>query len=114
MRFKKAIGSAGLVAVASVVLVLAAPGPATADHTHAKEVGNGNCVVLAEGAGEASVELPTAVFEGNPNVDIGQTDGRTHPLHVLVHLGTAGEHQQIYVLGSAAAAAACGTDFVNR
>lgn len=58
--------------------------------------------------------LPAAVFEGNPNVDAPQTATRMHPLHVLVHLGIPGEHQAIYVLGSPAAIAACGTDFVNR
>lgn len=114
MRTRKLVGAAGLVAVTSAVAVLVTAGPAVADHTHVKETGNGRCVVLAEGAGEESVVLPAAVFEQNPNVDAPQTASRMHPLHVLVHLGTAGEQQAIYVLGSPAAIAACGTDFVNR
>lgn len=114
MKTRKLVGAAGLVAATSAVVVLATAGPAAADHTHVKETGNGQCVVLAEGAGEESVVLPAAVFERNPNVDAPQVDARMHPLHVLVHLGTAGEHQALYVLGSPAAIAACGTDFVNR
>lgn len=77
-----------------------------ADHTHAKLDGNGQCVVLAEGAGEESVVLPLPVFE-NPNVDIAPVDGRRHPLHVLVHHGQAGEHNALFVYGSADANAAC-------
>jgi len=114
MKSTKAIGAAGLVAVASAVLVLVGASPAMAAHTHVMKLGNGSCVVIAEGSGEASVELPAAVFDNNPNVDVGQVDGRMHPLHVLVHLGTPGEQQKLYVLGSPAAIAACGTDFVNR
>lgn len=61
-------------------VVLAAPGPAFADHTHAKVVGNGQCVVLAEGAGEESVVvLPLSVFENNPNVDIAPTTALDDP-----------------------------------
>ncbi|MET1085400.1 MAG: hypothetical protein ABWY12_20550 [Burkholderiales bacterium] len=114
MSTRKFVSAAGLVAVASALVVFATAAPAAADHTHVKETGSGRCVVLAEGAGEESVVLPTAVFERNPNVDAPQVAGRMHPLHVLVHLGTAGEQQAIYVLGSPAAIAACGTDFVNR
>lgn len=105
-----------VVCVAAVTggLFLTTSGAAFADHTHAKEVGNGKCVVLAEGAGEESVVLPLAVFENNPNVDIAPTDGRMHPLHVLVHLGQAGEHNALYVLGTPAADAACSAGYVNR
>ena len=105
--------AAALIAVSGGVL-LAAPGPALADHTHAKVVGNGQCVVLAEGAGEESVVLPLAVFENNPNVDIAPTETRRHPLHVLVHLGQAGEHNALFVHGTPAANAACASGYVNR
>jgi hypothetical protein len=77
-------------------------------------VGNGECVVLAEGAGEEAVTLPLSVFENNPNVDIAPTAGRMHPLHVLVHLGQAGEHNQLFVYGTPAANAACSAGYVNR
>ena len=102
------------VAVAAGGLVVAVSGPAFADHTHAKVVGNGMCVVLAEGAGEESVVLPLSVFEKNPNVDIAPTATRMHPLHVLVHLGQAGEHNELFVYGTPAAAAACSAGYVNR
>lgn len=102
------------VAVVAGGFVAAMSGPAFADHTHAKVVGNGQCVVLAEGAGEESVVLPLAVFENNPNVDIAPTANRMHPLHVLVHLGQAGEHNALFVYGTPAEAAACAAGYVNR
>jgi hypothetical protein len=111
MRTKRRIAAAGIVGATAALML--APVPAQAAHTHVMKLASGECVVLAEGAGEASVELPAAVFDSNPNVDVGQIEGREHPLHVLVHLGTAGDNVEIYVMGSAAAIAACGTDFVN-
>jgi hypothetical protein len=65
--------------------------------------GNGQCVLLAVVAGEESVALPLSVFQHNPNVDIAATAGRMHPLHILVHLGQAGEHLELAVAGTAAA-----------
>lgn len=105
---------AAIVTAATGGLLVAMPGPAIANHTHAKVVGNGQCVVLAEGAGEESVVLPLSVFEHNPNVDIAATELRMHPLHVLVHLGQAGEHNALYVYGTPAADAACAAGYVNR
>ncbi|MFQ6172645.1 hypothetical protein ACK8HX_13635 [Oryzobacter sp. R7] len=105
---------AALVAGVAGGMALAWAAPAAADHTHAKVVGNGQCVVLAEGAGEEQVVLPASVFENNPNVDIAPTAGRMHPLHVLVHLGQAGEHNDLYVYGTPAAGAACAAGYVNR
>ncbi len=102
------------VAVATGGFLLAMSGAAFADHTHAKVVGNGQCVVLAEGAGEESVVLPLSVFENNPNVDIAPTASRMHPLHVLVHLGQAGEQNALFVYGTPAADAACSAGYVNR
>lgn len=113
MTTRTAIRATALAALTGGLL-LAAPGPALADHTHAKVVGNGQCVVLAEGAGEKSVVLPLSVFGNNPNVDTAPTATRMHPLHVLVHLGQAGEHQALFVLGTPAADAACAAGYVNR
>jgi hypothetical protein len=110
---RKTIRAAALTAMSGGVL-LAAPGPAFADHTHAKVVGNGKCVLLAEGAGEERVVLPLAVFENNPNVDIAPAPSRRHPLHVLVHLGQAGEHNALFVYGTPAADTACASGYVNR
>jgi hypothetical protein len=97
---------------AAAILALAAT-PALASHTHVMALGNGQCVLLAEEAGEESVVLPPSVFEHNPNVDIAPTDGRRHPLHVLVHLGQAGEHLDLAVAGTAAAALLCPAGIVN-
>jgi hypothetical protein len=97
---------------AAAVLALAAA-PALATHTHVMSLGNGECVLLAHEAGEESVVLPASVFTHNPNVDIPSTPGRTHPLHVLVHLGQAGERLQLAVAGTAAAVALCPDGIVN-
>lgn len=105
---------AALVAGATGGLLLTLSPAAFADHTHAKVVGNGQCVVLAEGAGEEAVVLPLSVFENNPNVDIAPTASRMHPLHVLVHLGQAGEHNALFVYGTPAEATACAAGYVNR
>jgi hypothetical protein len=115
MKATKILGKAAAASAASALLLLAASGPAAADHTHVKILGNGGCVVMAEGAGEEEVELPDAVFDHNPHAaDIPQTDGRTHPLHVLVHQGVPGDNNDIYVLGSDAEKAACDGEYVNR
>lgn len=114
MKITKALCTAALASAASAVLLLASSGAAVATHNHVKVVGNGGCVVLAQGAGEAGVDLPTAVFTGNPNVDIVEADGLTHPLHVLVHRGQPGEKLALYVLGSSAEWNACGGNYVNR
>ena len=98
---------------AAVLLALAAA-PALASHTHVMEIGNtGRCVLLAADAGEEDVVLPIAVFDRNPNVDIAPTAGRRHPLHVLVHLGVAGEQHQLAVAGNPAAVALCPNGSVN-
>ena len=107
-----------VIAAASIAALgaLASAGSALATHTHVKVVGNGLCVVLAENAGEESVTLPGAVFEHNPNVTIvDPAAGRSHPLHVLVHLGVPGSRSgAYYVLGSPEANAACAAGYVNR
>lgn len=100
-------------ALGAVVLLALAATPVAASHTHVMSLGNGQCVLLAHGAGEESVVLPLSVFENNPNVDIAATAGRMHPLHVLVHLGQAGEHLELAVAGTAAAAALCSDGIVN-
>lgn len=75
---------------------------------------------MAAAKSESKTRGPTAVFtpaagiDGNPNVDIPEADGLTHPLHLLVHRGVPGDHLSLYVLGSPAAARACPGEFVNR
>lgn len=98
-------------AVALLALLVA---PVSASHTHVMQVGNGQCVLLAEGAGEAGVSLPAAVFANNPNVTIAPTTNRMHPLHVLVHLGQAGTNHAMAVYGTAAATSLCSAGIVNR
>lgn len=105
---------AGVLAAGIGGAVLALPAPAMADHTHVMVLGNGQCVVMAENAGEEAVALPLAVFEKNPNVDISPTALRMHPLHVLVHQGRPGENNALYVYGTPAADAACAAGIVNR
>jgi len=110
MRIKQAAIVAGL----ACAVPLAGAGAAQASHTHAKVVGNGQCVVLAENAGEEDATLPAAVFQHNPNVTVAPASGRNHPLHVLVHKGTPGESGGYYVLGSPDGNAACSAGYVNR
>jgi hypothetical protein len=100
-------------AIGAGLLLALAVTPALASHTHVMSVGDGRCVLLAEEAGEESVVLPMSVFQKNPNVDIAATNGRSHPLHVLVHLGQAGDHLELAVAGTPAAAALCPSGIVN-
>jgi hypothetical protein len=69
---------------------LAGAGTAHADHVHSKQVGNSACVLLAQNGGEGNVQLPFSELPEN----------RRHPLHVLVHLGRAGENFAIGVYGT--------------
>jgi hypothetical protein len=103
-----------LSAVAALAISAVAVVPAFATHTHAKLVGNGHCVVIAENAGEENVALPASVFDNNPNVDIAPAPDRSHPLHVLVHQGTPGSQNSIQVYGTPAADAMCFNGYVNR
>lgn len=114
MKTTRALGTTAAASAAAALLLLASSGAAVANHTHVKVAGNGECVVMAEGAGEENVDLPDAVFTNNPNVDIAQADFRTHPLHVLVHQGRAGENNALYVYGTPAAKGACTAGYVNR
>lgn len=69
--------------------------PASADHTHVLQLGDGRCVILAQYGGEKYVQLPRAEeFSEN----------RRHPLHANVHLGEPGTRNGedvIWVQGSA-------------
>jgi hypothetical protein len=96
---------------ALVLLALVAT-PVAANHSHVMQLGNGQCVVLAEGAGEDEVVLPLSVFGHNPNVDVPST-GATHPLHVLVHKGVPGDMHPFAVYGSAEGNALCSAGYVN-
>lgn len=88
--------------LAGTLLALATAGTVAADHSHVRKLGNGACVILAPDAGEEAVQLPFAgSFPSN----------RQHPLHVLVHLGTAGE-ERVWVQGSSEDLANC-AGYVN-
>ena len=100
-------------AIAATCLLALAATPALATHHHVMSVGNGQCVILAATGGEDEVELPQSVFDNNPNVDITAAPDRLHPLHVLVHKGVPGDHNQIAVAGTAEAAALCWAGIVN-
>lgn len=94
--------------VAGVVLLGAFGGVASADHLHSKEVGNGNCVVLAQSGGENLVVLP----DQNPHID-AQPENRRHPLHVLVHLGQPGQQFAIGVYNTAGDPCASEGEYLN-
>lgn len=68
-------------------------GTARADHVHSIQVGNGACVLLAQGGGEGDVDLPFAT-------EAQVAANRAHPLHLLVHLGRPGQHLAIGVYGT--------------
>jgi hypothetical protein len=108
-----------VVAIAAVpALLVLSQGPASADHVHFRYLGNGECVLLAPDGGEKDVQLPNSTYPPN----------RSHPLHVNVHLGTAGgvgqipagQEHSVYVAYPAsgvltpAAIELCGGVFVNR
>jgi hypothetical protein len=88
--------------------------PALATHTHVMQVGNGQCVILAQNGHEKDVALPTPVFDHNPNVDIAPTLDRMHPLHVLVHKGVPGDHNALEVSGTGVGDALCAAGYVGR
>jgi len=100
-------------ALGAVVLLALVATPAFANHSHVKLLGNGQCVVLAEGAGEDEVVLPLSVFAHNPNVDVPST-GAAHPLHVLVHRGVPGDRGSYAVFGSTEGNALCVAGYVNH
>lgn len=91
--------------VAGTVLVAGAA-TAHADHTHSVQVGNGACVLLAHDGGESEVDLPFAS-------DALVAANRAHPLHLLVHLGRAGENITIGVYGTASDPCLASGDYLN-
>jgi hypothetical protein len=100
-------------AIGAGLLLALAAAPVLASHTHVMAIGNGECVILAANGGEDDVALPASVFDHNPNVDITAAPDRLHPLHVLVHKGVPGDHNQLAVAGTAEAAALCWAGIVN-
>jgi hypothetical protein len=86
-----------LVLLAAVVGLLAFAGQAFANHLHSRQVGNGQCVVLAKAGNERFVTLPASSFN---NTTEPTTTANPHPLHVHVHRGEPGAHGTIAVLGS--------------
>ena len=95
---------------AAVLLALAAT-PALANHSHVKLLGNGQCVLLAEGAGEDDVVLPLSVFEHNPNVTCPST-GAAPPAPRARPPGRPRRHEVVAV-GSDAGNAHCARGYVN-
>ena len=98
--------------MAGALLALSAA-PALANHAHVMQIGNGECVLLAQNGGEDEVELPLSVFEHNPNVTIAPAPDKLHPLHVLVHKGVPGMHNHLEVAGTGPASTMCATGIVN-
>lgn len=84
----------GLGALVAGFAIAGTAGPAAADHTHVRLLGNGQCVILAADGGEEDVQLPHAdEFAEN----------RRHPLHTNAHLGepgTRGDTPVVFVQGS--------------
>jgi hypothetical protein len=100
---RRSVIVAAMVGISTATVV----SPAAADHTHVRQVGNGACVVLAEGSGEAGVQLPHQE---------DHAEDRRHPLHVKVHLGAAGTRggdEVVWVKGSEGDLANCAR-YVNR
>lgn len=85
-----------IVAALVAVFVVSAAGVARADHLHVRILPSGDCVILAAEGNERFVQLPS----GNPKVSEDLPSDRTHPLHVLVHLGQPGSGGDIAVFDS--------------
>jgi len=101
-----------LAIVLGVALASTLSGAALASHTHVRELGSGQCAIIAPDGGEKWVSLPDAVFDSNPNVVPGTyAADKRHPLHALVHIPGAG-NGMVYVLGSAGDIANC-AGYVN-
>ena len=107
---KRRLAGVSLIVAGAFVLTTA---PVLATHTHVLVTGNGRCVILAPHGHENEVDLPDSVFDNNPNVDVIQTAGRNHPLHVLVHTGVPGDHNALAVYGSAAGNTLCSAGYVG-
>ena len=99
-----------LVLLAAVLGSLMFVGQAFANHLHARQVGNGQCVVLAPAGNERFVTLPAASFN---NTTEPVTTANPHPLHVHVHRGAPGGRGTIAVLGSAGDPCAVTGSYLN-
>ena len=99
-----------LVLLGVVVGALTLAGQAFANHLHSRQVGNGQCVVLAPAGNERFVTLPAASFN---NTTEPVTTANPHPLHVQVHRGQPGAHGTIAVLGSAGDPCAATGSYLN-
>jgi hypothetical protein len=98
--------------VAAALTVSAVGGfasPSGASHVHSMQLGNGSCVLLAQEGGEKYVELPEATGYDPALIP----EDRRHPLHLLVHLGRAGENFPIGVYGTASDPCFLTGDYVN-
>lgn len=99
-----------LVAFVAALAAVAFPTAAFADHLHVIQLGNGQCVVLAQSGNERYVDLPDASFQ---NTTEPTTTANPHPLHVHVHRGEPGQVQTIAVYGSALDPCAATGAYVN-
>ena len=99
-----------LVLTAAIVGLLAFAGQAFANHLHSRQVGNGQCVVLAPAGNERFVTLPASSFN---NTTEPTTTANPHPLHVHVHRGAPGANGTIAVLGSAGDPCAATGSYLN-
>lgn len=99
-----------LVVLAVAVAAMVFPTLAFADHLHVIQLGNGQCVILAQNGNERYVDLPDASFK---NTAEPTTTANPHPLHVHVHRGQPGQVQTLAVYGSAADPCAATGAYVN-
>jgi hypothetical protein len=99
-----------LVSLTAVLSSLLFAEQAFANHLHSRQVGNGDCVVLAPAGNERFVTLPAASFN---NTTEPATTANPHPLHVHVHRGAPGAQGTIAVLGSAGDPCAATGSYLN-
>jgi hypothetical protein len=99
-----------LVLFAAVFGSLVFAGQAFANHLHSLQVGNGQCVVLAQAGNERFVTLPAASFN---NTTEPTTTANPHPIHVHVHRGEPGGRGTIAVLGTATDPCAGTASYLN-
>jgi hypothetical protein len=99
-----------LVSLTAVLSSLLLAEQAFANHLHSRQVGNGDCVVLAPAGNERFVTLPAASFN---NTTEPATTANPHPLHVHVHRGAPGAQGTIAVLGSAGDPCAATGSYLN-
>ena len=96
--------------LAVVLAALAWPAAALGNHLHSMEVGNGQCVILAQDGNERFVVLPPASFQ---NTSEPKTTANPHPIHVNMHRGEPGQHKAIGVYGTSSDPCFESGDYIN-